>query len=143
MKPGIQLQNKWSEIPIDTDILLTHGPPYCHGDKVSGKTAKNIFKRNIGDKDLMNVILNDIKPMYHIYGHIHEGYGITKEKGLNTAFINASTCNSIYNCINKPILIYIKKRVSILLYGYIRQIISNDNVSINVYSLIKYYYNQL
>ena len=32
---GKELNEKWKLIPKDTDILLTHGPPYCHGDKLS------------------------------------------------------------------------------------------------------------
>lgn len=43
-----------------------------------------------------------IKPKYHIFGHVHEGYGITKNE--HTTFINASTCDAAYNPINPPIV---------------------------------------
>merc|ERR1719356_615064 len=32
---GKDLAEKWQQIPNDTDILVTHGPPFCHGDKVA------------------------------------------------------------------------------------------------------------
>jgi len=59
----------WHVIPDDTDILVTHGPPYGILDLCpDGFVA--------GCKDLLQRIseLKDLK--YHIFGHIHEGYGI-------------------------------------------------------------------
>jgi Icc-related predicted phosphoesterase len=52
--------------------------------------------------DLYNKVLN-IKPKLHIFGHIHEGYGIKEQDGIT--FINASTCTLGYNPTNKPIQI--------------------------------------
>jgi len=57
-------------IPNDTEILVTHGPPLGHGDLFSGGPRA-------GCKDLYDAIENRIKPLYHIFGHIHEGYGVT------------------------------------------------------------------
>ena len=42
-----------------------------------------------------------------MFGHIHEGYGVTKQKKLKTYFINASTCNLTYRPNQAPILFYI------------------------------------
>ena len=33
---GEECAAKWREIPQDTDILITHGPPIGHGDKCRG-----------------------------------------------------------------------------------------------------------
>ena len=55
-------------IPDDTDILITHGPPYGIGDC-------NKEGVNCGDVVLMNEVENRIKPMLHVFGHIHEDYG--------------------------------------------------------------------
>ena len=33
LKRGTESQVKWSEIPNETDILLTHGPAVGHGDR--------------------------------------------------------------------------------------------------------------
>ena len=45
-----------------------------------------------------------IKPRYHVFGHIHEGYGQTTD-GV-TDYINASNCNSKYDKrnLNHPII---------------------------------------
>jgi len=48
---------------------------------------------NAGCQDLLEVV-EKIKPVLHIFGHIHEGYGITTKE--NSAFINASSCDLIY-----------------------------------------------
>ena len=34
LQRGEECAAKWREIPHDTDILITHGPPIGHGDRV-------------------------------------------------------------------------------------------------------------
>ncbi len=92
---GKCLKEKWDLIPPDTDILLTHGPPHGHGDKV-------IDKGNEGCVDLLEAIQR-LQPKYNVFGHIHEGYGITKEH--NTVCINASNVDVLYSPIN-PIITF-------------------------------------
>jgi hypothetical protein len=40
--------------------------------------------------------------MYHIFGHIHEDYGIWTNQ--TTTFVNASICDKRYKPIREPIL---------------------------------------
>ena len=40
-------------------------------------------------------------PKLHVFGHIHEGYGLTKKE--NIIFVNASVVNENYDIVNKPI----------------------------------------
>ena len=94
---GKPLRDKWALIPKDTDILITHGPPLGHGDLVDNSPE--------GCEDLLNSI-QKINPSYHIFGHIHEGYGITKEG--KTTCINASSVDEKYKPINQPIIFEIK-----------------------------------
>ena len=56
MSRGEELAEKWKLIPDDTDILITHGPPYCHGDKVSLKRVKQTGDNleHTGDKKLLD-----------------------------------------------------------------------------------------
>jgi len=54
-----------------------------------------------GSKVLADTIKR-LKPRYVIYGHIHEGYGVTRD--LNTTYINASSCNLRYSPVNPPIV---------------------------------------
>ena len=44
-----------------------------------------------------------VKPKYHIFGHIHEGYGMREKGGIT--FINVSVCNADYNLVNQPVVI--------------------------------------
>lgn len=100
---GLPLKEKWDMIPEDTDILITHGPPLGHGDRV--KDFFSIDKYiNVGCSELLKAVKR-VKPKYHIFGHIHEGYGLSWEG--STCFVNASSCNERYKPINKPIEITI------------------------------------
>lgn len=94
LQRGPEIREKWDLIPEDTDVLITHGPPSNHGDQtISGE--------HVGCKDLLETI-ERIKPKVHIYGHIHEGYGLTRNE--STLFINASICDESYQPRNAPIL---------------------------------------
>ncbi|KAG0279102.1 hypothetical protein BGZ95_002238, partial [Linnemannia exigua] len=69
-----KLKDIWKLIPEDVDILMTHGPPKYHGDIVSlGKD------RHAGCEELLER-LKLVRPLYHVFGHIHEGYGISDIK---------------------------------------------------------------
>lgn len=56
-------------IPSDTDILITHGPPFGIMDLTTGKEPAGSFS-------LLNETLIRVIPDIHAFGHIHEGYGI-------------------------------------------------------------------
>ena len=47
-----------------------------------------------GCLDLLDELQTRVKPRYHVFGHIHEGYGVTTN-GL-TAFLNAAVCTQRY-----------------------------------------------
>ena len=96
---GEELLEKWNNIPTDTDVLITHGPPNGFGDLVNNWRQPNT---NVGCELLRNRI-EEINPLVSVFGHIHEGYGV--ELGNKTLFVNASICNSGYSPINKPIII--------------------------------------
>lgn len=91
----------WDMIPDDTDILVTHGPPFGHGDELAMKFIRDGITR-VGCVDLMNRI-EEIKPKVSVFGHIHEGYGVTEN--AHTKFINASCLNEDYRPINAPIFL--------------------------------------
>jgi len=95
LKRGPEIRQKWDLITPKTDVLITHGPPLGHGDMTSGGEAA-------GCKDLLEVIV-ERGITTHIFGHIHEGYGITETD--QTRFVNASTCTLAYAPSNPPIVI--------------------------------------
>ena len=84
------------KIPSDTDVLITHQPPYCILDYSANK--------NYGDRNLLQIVLKT-KPKYHLFGHIHKAYGI--EKSEHTTFVNAAILSENYELINEPILLKI------------------------------------
>ena len=96
------IKQHWDLIPANTDILITHGPPMGHGDLLHNKFRRAGEDPNVGCIDLLNKI-NEIKPRINVFGHIHEGYGITKND--DTTFINASSLNENYKPVNPPIFI--------------------------------------
>ncbi|CAB4406726.1 unnamed protein product [Rhizophagus irregularis] len=101
---GQFLKEKWGQIPQTTHILMTHGPPYNILDKThhSGE--------NVGCEDLLERI-KVIKPYVHIFGHIHEAYGVlektwesTDQDRKKTIFINASTTTIEYEPENAAVV---------------------------------------
>lgn len=98
---GEPLQNVWSKIRIDTNVLITHGPPHVPNSKID---VSGIDNTKVGCVDLYNRLLV-VKPEYHICGHIHHGYGMTDvyhNGGNKTHVVNCSICNEGYKPINKP-----------------------------------------
>lgn len=95
-----ELAEKWALIPDDTDILITHGPPFAMMDAVYDYEAGKI--RNCGSKSLHERICK-LKLKLHVFGHIHEGY--FERKIGNCTFVNASHVNEHYQPVNKPIRI--------------------------------------
>lgn len=92
---GVQCLEKWNKIPSGVDILVTHTPPVGHGDLCcSGVRA--------GCVELLSSVQQRIKPKYHVFGHVHEGYGITSDGRV--IFVNASTCDLSYLPNNIPIV---------------------------------------
>jgi Icc-related predicted phosphoesterase len=91
-----ELAAKWEAIPNDTDIVVTHGPPYGFGDL----TADG---RHVGCELLLQR-LRQARPRFHVCGHVHEGYGLY-ETDFGTTVVNASVCNARYQPVNPPITI--------------------------------------
>ena len=89
-----KIRSIWSQIPDDTDILITHGPPRRILDKTYWR------EEHVGCPWLMKNVQR-IKPKLHVFGHIHEGYGMVEKDG--TIFVNASSCTLQYKPTNKPI----------------------------------------
>jgi Icc-related predicted phosphoesterase len=93
---GEKLKEKWDMIPLNTDILITHGPPFGKLDYVKYPN------QNVGCEELMKRV-EEIKPKIHVFGHIHEGYGYVFDG--NTHFINAAVLNGRYEYRNKPVTV--------------------------------------
>lgn len=82
-----------NSIPDNTDILITHRPPFGVLDN------SNNFA--YGCRVLLQKV-TEIRPRYHLFGHIHDAFGI--EKHEYTTFVNAAVVDAEYQLRNEPIL---------------------------------------
>jgi Icc-related predicted phosphoesterase len=80
LRRGEELAAKWAQIPDDTDILLTHGPPANIGDRC-------FDERRVGCVDL-RARIREVQPLVHLFGHIHEAAGVWQIDDVT--FVNAS-----------------------------------------------------
>eukprot|EP01084_Bolivina_argentea_P150267 262437_1 len=94
-----ELRQKWKLIPFDTDILITHLPPKGVMDTACKSTYNFDKKCDIcgylhpryghwGNQDLLNEVVNRIKPKAHLFGHVHQCSGF--EVRNNILFINSA-----------------------------------------------------
>ena len=102
---GADIKRYWDKIPTDTDVLITHGPPYGICDeayRVGFNTTEHA-----GCKDLLDAIKR-VKPKIWMGGHIHYSYGsgnIIHDDGTRTVCYNCSILNEDYAVANKPWII--------------------------------------
>ena len=87
------IEDYWKLIPDDTDILVTHGPPRGILDE-----CPNGFRA--GCDELLKKI-QEVKPKFHIFGHIHGNSGSIKVG--ETEYINASSLGENYKPNNLEI----------------------------------------
>ncbi len=97
---GADIRKHWDKIPEGLDILITHGPPFGYHDL-------NRSAEHVGCEELTDVVMNVLRkpPRFHIFGHIHAGYGrsVVKRKDRQTfEMLNASSCNERYRAVNDP-----------------------------------------
>ena len=102
------IQHHWAMIPYDTNVLITHGPPYGILD-ITKRDRKPVgchyLRKRLFD-------LKDLK--IHAFGHIHEAFGhqvgdtdddFSEESFNQIHFVNASYLNLNYDPVNRPICI--------------------------------------
>lgn len=64
-------EHLWSAIPLDSDIVVTHTPPYHHCDEFVTK------RRAMGCEDLRRALWR-VRPRLAVCGHVHEGRGVER-----------------------------------------------------------------
>lgn len=92
-------QAKWDLIPRNTDVLLTHGPPFRILDECYDG-------RHVGCAALAGTV-RELEPALHLFGHIHESYGRTSDPAgqAGTTFVNACICDQLYRPVNPPVVV--------------------------------------
>lgn len=107
---GEKIARHWAAIPDDTQVLITHGPPWGILDTIGG--ISRMESENLGCKDLLQRLPSLSKLKLHVFGHIHGGSGesrrvMNKESDVPhmVQFMNASICNEDYKPVN-PVRIF-------------------------------------
>lgn len=87
-------KESYARIPSDTDVLITHQPPYGILDSDDGI--------HYGSELLLTSLVR-INPHMHLFGHIHDQHGVTTN-GFTT-FSNGSIMDGNYSKLLIPNLI--------------------------------------
>jgi hypothetical protein len=91
-----ELEKKFAMIPVDTDILVCHGPPLGVGDR-------NSAGKDTGSPSLTAAI-HRVRPRLTVFGHIHEGRGqwTIDLEGKQCILANVSVLDQRYNPVHPP-----------------------------------------
>lgn len=87
-----ELIEEWNKIPFNTDVLITHVPPY--GVLDAGYGCKHLLSR-----------VNKIHPYLHIFGHIHS-HGCLTLTTDKTVFVNGAMLDDDYSIKNRKIMVH-------------------------------------
>jgi Icc-related predicted phosphoesterase len=91
----------YSRIPADTDILVTHGPPFGILDQSPDSDY------HAGCHQLLATVRR-VKPMIHVFGHVHAAYGTFSTP--ETLFLNAALPGQGFEMSNRPHVFRLPRR---------------------------------
>jgi hypothetical protein len=99
MKSPYALAALYATIPEGIDVLVTHQPPFGHGDRVFDASGA---AEHVGSEQLLEAIRR-IRPGLVVCGHLHEGYGRFDYEGI--PIWNVSVVNDDYALVRPPTVI--------------------------------------
>lgn len=91
-------ERQYAQVPADTDVLITHGPPHGILDAAQGSTYHS------GCRELLDCVRR-IRPRLHAYGHIHGAYGIVDTE--HTIFANVALAGKYGGLVRRPMVLKI------------------------------------
>jgi Icc-related predicted phosphoesterase len=94
---GHMLADKWSEIPDDVNVLITHGPPHGILDQLEYNDER------VGCQDLADRILKLKELKLHVFGHIHCDAGEKWFSGVK--YVNASVLDDRYRLRKQEVIV--------------------------------------
>ena len=89
---GGPAKKKWSVIPEDTDVLVTHGPPYMKLDR-----GRSVLP--LGCEELAKAV-ERVKPRLHLFGHVHPTRGVVEDE--YTVYVNSAACDGLNYLVEDP-----------------------------------------
>jgi hypothetical protein len=90
-----------AEIPEDTDVLITHGPPCGVLDCEVNSGLHS------GCRELFDAVMR-VRPKLHVFGHVHSAHGIFQTD--QTTFVNAALFGVDGDLENSPIVLRMTSR---------------------------------
>jgi Icc-related predicted phosphoesterase len=90
----------YAQIPPDTDVIITHGPPHAILDSAPGSHV------HAGDPELLEAVLR-IRPRMHIFGHVHR-QGVCEVDEIT--FINAALMGKDGDLAAGPLVFQMTRR---------------------------------
>lgn len=97
---GPEIDTIWQKIPDNTDILITHGPPFGILDAVKRGSTIGVGCSNLSGR------ISERKIKAHFFGHIHESYGHVHDNG--THYFNCCNLDEEYYPSNFPWIVDIE-----------------------------------
>lgn len=86
----------FAQIPGNTDVLVTHGPPYGIFDSASNHAS------HAGCPELLEAVMR-VRPRLHVFGHVHGAYGISETE--HTVFVNAALAGRYGDLVHPPMVL--------------------------------------
>jgi hypothetical protein len=99
MMDPAELAQVYAAIPGDIDILVSHQPPYGHGDQPGGRRHRS---EHLGCPELLAAV-ERIRPKLVVCGHIHGGHGPYDHDGI--PIYNVSVVDEQYRLVHEPTVI--------------------------------------
>lgn len=90
----VKIRKHWNLIPDDTDVLVTHEPPFGTLDKT------HILAKHRGCNYLLGAVRR-VQPKLHVFGHIHGGYGKEVAWG-GVTLVNCAVVDNDRQLTNPP-----------------------------------------
>lgn len=103
MADASHLAEVYSDIPDETDVIVSHQPPFGYGDQIPEylRVGRKDLEADghVGSKELLAAI-DRVRPKAVVCGHIHSGFGAYHYG--DTAIYNVALVNEQYQLINQP-----------------------------------------
>jgi Icc-related predicted phosphoesterase len=94
-----QRRNLYDSIPEDTDVLITHGPPFGILDRADSSQPYS------GCQELLDAAMR-IKPHLHVFGHVHSAAGIFHTQ--DTTFVNCAILTPDGDSLREPVVMLMR-----------------------------------
>lgn len=100
LKPRAGLAQVYAAIPFGVDILVSHEPPFGHGDRFEHAGSGEV--EHLGSRELLAAI-DRVRPRLVICGHMHAGHGRYEHNGI--PIHNVSVVDDHYRLVRQPTVI--------------------------------------